>query len=397
MPVNNSMNTVVAGHICLDIIPNMDSLPVGEFLTLFQPGRLVEVGAPYFSTGGPVSNTGLALHILGIPTRLMGKVGDDSFGQAVINLVRRYGEDLVKGMVIDPTTSTSYTVIVNPPGVDRIFLHNPGANNTFGPEDIRLSDLDASALFHFGYPTLMRRMYENEGHDLAEIFKLARASGTTTSLDLSFPDPTSPSGKAPWSKILASTLAFVDIFTPSIEELLYTMQPALYEQLCQQAGSVQILPLVTPGLLHKISSQLLDLGVKVALIKLGERGAYLRTAHNMQGFGRAAPGDPEAWSGVELWAPCFQVDVAGTTGSGDATIAGFLSAFLRGLSPEDTLTAAVAVGACNVEAVDALGGLRGWQETIDRINSSWHKKPLLIEEQGWRWDNTKSLWRGSRS
>ncbi len=51
-----------------------------------------------------------------------------------------------------------------------------------------------------------------------------------------------------------------------------------------------------------------------------------------------------------MWAPCFDVEVVGTTGSGDATIAGFLSALLRDASPEEAMTMAVAVGACNVEA-----------------------------------------------
>jgi len=57
-------------------------------------------------------------------------------------------------------------------------------------------------------------------------------------------------------------------------------------------------------------------------------------------IGRARPSDPEAWAGVELWAPCFKVAVAGTTGSGDATIAGFLAGLLRDLPAAQALTMA---------------------------------------------------------
>ena len=71
-------------------------------------------------------------------------------------------------------------------------------------------------------------------------------------------------------------------------------------------------------------------------------------------MGRARPTDVAAWANRELWAPCFQVDVVGTAGSGDATIAGFLSALLRDMTPEQAVNAAVAVGACNVEAADTL-------------------------------------------
>jgi sugar/nucleoside kinase (ribokinase family) len=96
----------------------------------------------------------------------------------------------------------------------------------------------------------------------------------------------------------------------------------------------------------------------------------------------------------EIWSPCFQVNVAGTTGSGDATIAGFLAAFLRGLAPEDALTAAVAVGACNVEAPDALSGIRGWDETLGRVRNGWPRHALEIAARGWRRDPGLGLWLG---
>jgi sugar/nucleoside kinase (ribokinase family) len=87
--------------------------------------------------------------------------------------------------------------------------------------------------------------------------------------------------------------------------------------------------------------------------------------------------------------------VVGTTGSGDATIAGFLSAFLRGMSPAEAINAAIAVGACNVEAADALSGLRSWDETLDRIRGGWQKYPVQIESQGWEWDADQELWVGT--
>ena len=52
---------VVAGHICLDIIPTF-AQRAGGVAELFNPGALIEVGPVVLSTGGAVSNTGLALH-----------------------------------------------------------------------------------------------------------------------------------------------------------------------------------------------------------------------------------------------------------------------------------------------------------------------------------------------
>ena len=55
-----------------------------------------------------------------------------------------------------------------------------------------------------------------------------------------------------------------------------------------------------------------------------------------------------------MFTPVFSVPkVAGTTGAGDSTIAGFLASVFKGLEPSEALTMAVAVGGCCVEAPDA--------------------------------------------
>jgi sugar/nucleoside kinase (ribokinase family) len=123
---------------------------------------------------------------------------------------------------------------------------------------------------------------------------------------------------------------------------------------------------------------------------------YLRTANAsaIEMLGRARPSDASAWADRELWTACFQVDVVGTAGSGDATIAGFLSALLRDQSPEQVVTAAVAVGACNVEAADTLSGVRPWDETMRRVAGGWQRHKLQLETPGWRFDEQHQLWIG---
>jgi hypothetical protein len=102
----------------------------------------------------------------------------------------------------------------------------------------------------------------------------------------------------------------------------------------------------------------------------------------------------DAWAGRQLWSACFQVDEVGTAGAGDATIAGFLAALLGGLLPEDAVTAAVAVGACNVEAADALSGIRPWDATLGRVAAGWPRHPLTLDEPGWWFDEEHGLWQG---
>jgi sugar/nucleoside kinase (ribokinase family) len=390
--MSQSKAAVVAGHFCLDVIPNLDTIPSGKFGELFQPGQLVSVGTPVFASGGPVSNTGLALHRLGVPTQLMGKTGADAFGQIVRDIVHNVDGSLARGIVVDEASPTSYTIIISPPGVDRIFLHNPGANDTFSADDIDYASLGASHLFHFGYPPVMRRMYENDGEELAAVFRQAKASGITTSLDMTLPDPTSEGGQADWRVILGKALPYVDIFLPSIEEILFMLRRDSYDTIRAEHDS--ILDALTPELLSSVSDELLGMGVKIVLLKLGDRGAYLRTADGnaLSKLGRAAPSDLDAWASQELWAPCFQVNVVGTTGSGDATIAGFISAFLRELSPREALTMAVAVGACNVEAADATSGLLSWEETLERVAQDWTRHPLDLSAEGWQKDEAFDLW-----
>ena len=391
------VDAIAAGHLCLDVIPDLSGIEQDQMEAILQAGRLVIVGPVGYCTGGPVSNTGLALTKLGIQTRLMGKVGDDIFGRAILDYVKSISEELADAMVVDPATNTSYTIVLSPPSVDRTFLHHPGANDTFGAGDVSYDLLADSRLFHFGYPPLMKRMYEAGGSDLTQIFRRAKDTGVTTSLDMALPDPSSEAGRADWQRILHSVLPYVDLFLPSIEEILFMLRPATYQALCSDAGGPNILPLVQPELLSDVSQALAEMGARIVALKLGDRGLYLRTADQnaLHELGRARPSNLAAWANRELWAPCFQVKVVGTTGSGDATIAGLLSALLRDLSPEQAITAAVAVGACNVEAADALAGIRTWEETWHRMHGRWARHELKLDVPGWQFNEQYHLWEGS--
>jgi len=391
----HTFKAVVAGHLCLDLFPSLAHLAPGQFTETFKPGHLIFVGPPSFSTGGPVSNTGLALHKLGVPTKLIAKVGADPFGKVILQIVSSYDPMLVGGIVTSSESATSYTVIINPPGVDRIFLHCPGSNDTFGLENINFEIVKQAGLFHFGYPPLMRRMYQDNGSELAEIFKRAKTTGVTTSLDMAFPDPNADAGKADWPAILRATLPYVDVFLPSVEELLFMTRRSTYEQLIQASGG-EILDLITPELLSDLAKEMMTWGAKIVALKVGNRGLYVRTTRMeaLQQMGRSAPEQMDQWADLEVWAPCFKVQVVGTTGSGDATIAGFLSGLLRGLSLVKTVTMAVAVGACNVEAADALSGLRSWEDTLARVDAGWERCVFELESPGWCWDEPTQLWLG---
>ena len=124
-----------------------------------------------------------------------------------------------------------------------------------------------------------------------------------------------------------------------------------------------------------------DRGLPVVALKLGRHGLYLRTAVAPERLRRAAgrlPIDPAAWTGRELYRPCFQAAVSGTTGAGDSTVSGFLAAVCRGADPEAAVTAALATGACSTEAVDATSAVPPWPRIEQRLAAGWPRHPPTV-------------------
>ncbi|MBC7235630.1 MAG: carbohydrate kinase family protein [Chloroflexi bacterium] len=389
------IDVVAAGHLCVDIIPTIPRASA-EARTFLAPGRLSEVGPLMFSTGGSVSNTGLALYRLGLDVCLLARVGGDRIGALIRDLLAAQDPRLVEGLTIAPDEASSYTIVINPPGVDRTFLHCPGTNHTFGLEDARPELLRQARLFHLGYPPLMRRLYSEQGEELAAIFELARESGATTSLDMAMPDPAGPSGQVDWRAVLAHVLPQVDLFVPSVEETLFMLRRGRFETLSREAGE-GLLDALSAEEIASLAEEALAFGARIVLLKLGHRGLYLRTAPGLakgRTLGRGGPARLDVWDGRELWAPPFAVEVVGTTGAGDAAIAGFLGGVLRGATPEEAVTWAAAVGACCVEAADATSGVRTWKETQSRVRAGWMRRPIEVAGRGWFWDDNVQLWRG---
>jgi sugar/nucleoside kinase (ribokinase family) len=389
------IEAIVAGHLCLDIIPRIPTALGTDPAAYIIPGRLTEIGPATLSTGGAVPNTGVNLHRLGIRCHLMGKVGDDELGRATRKVIGHHSADLVQGMTPSPGEASSYTVVFDPPGADRMFLHYPGPNRTFGQQDIHYDILAQAKVFHFGYPPLMDRLCADGGRELASMLGRAKDTGVTTSLDLTLPDLTGPSGQIDWRSILARTLPYVDLFLPSVQELLFMLRRERFETLASRASVAEPMQEVTSEEIISLAGEALSMGTKVVMLKLGTRGAYLRTGGSLARLGRGAPEDLVPWKDRQLWAPCFKpTAVTSTVGTGDAAIAGFLAALLRGATPARALTVAVAAGASCVEEAGALAGVKGWEEILSRIDSGWPRLPLKIQNPGWTWDSHGEVWRG---
>ena len=370
-----SKKVIVAGHICIDITPIFPDKKIVKLDDILSPGKLVQTGAADVHTGGAVANTGLALKILGADVSLMGKVGCDAFGDMICNILKKY--DAAEHMICSADESTSYSVVLAVPGIDRIFLHNPGANNTFLANDIPSDALRDAALFHFGYPPLMRAMYENDGKELVSLMQSVHAAGVATSLDMAAIDADTEAGKLDWNDILKRVLPYVDFFVPSVEELCFMLDKKRFAEWQNRAKGKDITEILDIEKDVKPLAEIcMSYGVKVLLIKCGAPGMFYKTA-GCERLSEISPRiglDVTAWADKEGFEASYVPEqILSGTGAGDTSIAAFLACVLNGETLHTSMQLATATGACCVTSYDALGGLKPLEELKEKIHNGWKK------------------------
>lgn len=310
--------------VCLGImVADVVARPLVE---LPERGRLILVDQMELHTGGCAVNSGIALAKLGIKTGVMGKVGQDGFGDFVIHELERYGLETA-GVRRDPVTNTSATMVMVDPDGERRFVHYLGANAELVEEDIDLELIRRAKILHVAGSLVMPRI---DGGPTANILRQAQEMGVITSLDTVW------DAKGRWMELIGPCLPYTDYFLPSLEEAR------------QLAGRQE------PS---DIADEFLGRGVKVVGLKMGEAGCYIRTADQ------------------ELYLPAYQVQAVDATGAGDAFVAGFFAGVVKGWDLEQTGRLANAVGALCVTAVGATTGVKSLEETL-----AFMEKTLLKEK-----------------
>ena len=378
-------DVVVAGHICVDITPELKSSHA-NVSTIVSPGRLTHVGPARLSLGGAVANTGLALHRLGARTALSSLIGNDWLGDVLLATLQRRDPLLAKHMRTADGQASSYTIVISPPQVDRAFLHCPGANDLFVAEDLDLDLIRQARWLHFGYPPLMRGVFADGGLALAAQFDRIQQAGVLISLDMAMPDANAVSGQVNWRNWLAAVLPNVDMFAPSFDEILWMLRRDRFDQLADRANGANLASVADGETLSGLADELLALGAPIVAIKLGDQGLYLRTAVDLSKIARRAPAESVAkdeWCGRELLAPCFQVPVVGTTGAGDSTVAGLLMAILRYQSIEQSLLSAVRVRRWRVQSRDGEQGIPPWERLASDPAADWQHPASKLDLRGW--------------
>src|SRR5438876_3080208 len=135
--------------------------------------------------GGCAANAAVDLVKMGVSAAVVGRVGSDTFGRIVADLLGEHGVD-VSALQVTPGLDTSQTLIVNVAGQDRRFIHTFGANAEFRAGDIPLDRVIRSKVLYLGGYLLMANMKVDE---LIPVFQSARQAGVRTVLDVVTPGP----------------------------------------------------------------------------------------------------------------------------------------------------------------------------------------------------------------
>lgn len=370
--MDRNIDVLIAGYIGVDIVCEFHSR---DTLLAMKPGKLLEMDGIGFALGGLVPNTGMALKKFGKQVWLNGLIGRDIMGKAAIEWLRQY--DMAGGIISTEQGDTACGIVVAPHEVDRVFLEYAGCNELFGIGHIDFDIVRKSRLFHFGYPPLLRQFFSNNGHQLQDLFKKVKQLGVITSLDFSLPDMESESGKANWNQILSACLPNVDIFVPSIEEAIQISFPEKYERLLQQSGSGDFIHRVPFELVQEVGRKFIDMGVRILLIKLADKGAYLLTGDVSEIImnNRDCLTD-DRWNNCEMICDAFPVDQSrfkNASGAGDTAAAAFLTAILDDEGPETAIKYAALAGRNNLYCLNIYEELSNWQEMTQEIKTSNHQ------------------------
>jgi sugar/nucleoside kinase (ribokinase family) len=301
------MDVVCLGILVADAIAR----PVADLPDRGSLGLVDEIS---LHGGGCALNTASALARLGLDAGVAGKVGDDALGAFLVSLLNERGVDR-DGVLVDPSVSTSATVVLVDMAGERTFLHLPGASASVRDEELDPRYLFSGRCLHLAGALVMEEL---DGEPGARLLAEAKSRALLTSLDTVW-DAT---GR--WERILP-VLPHVDLFAPSLPE--------------GRAITGEEEP-------STVASWLRERGVGEVVLKCGASGCY-------------ASGE-----GFEGALEAFPVTAVDATGAGDAFVAGLLYGRLAGWPLDGSARLANAVGALATTAVGAVEGVRGLEETL---------------------------------
>lgn len=302
-------NVLVAGEALIDLFPA-------------EGGRLADVETLRRAAGGAPANVAVGMARLGTPPLLWTRLGDDPFGEHLLDVLAANGvsDSLI---AVDDERKTAHTLVADDPDADQSFTFFKEGTATFAMEPGAVSDeqLQAVEWAHFGGVMLSAEPARTAMFDLVE---RANDHGCTVSFD-----PNTRADLWPDQTVLTETIEravrLADVVKTDREDLAFLLDD--------------------PADIEATAAAISEYGPHTVLLTQGGDGTYAQATE-------AAP-----WGPATVDQPALDVDVVETTGAGDAFLAGAITALQERGSLAEAVAFATAVGALATTDTGAMAAL----------------------------------------
>lgn len=295
---------MVIGELNVDLLlNNIDGFP--------EMGKEILAGAMDLTLGSSSAIFASNCSVLGNKVAFIGKVGDDVFGNLVLDSLKRKKVN-TKHIIRSEKEKTGATVILNY-DEDRAMVTYPGAMNTLTIDDIDEDDLLKAKHLHISSVFLQPGIKKN----IIEIFEKAKNLGLTTSLDIQW-DPAEK-----WDLDFERLLPLVDVFLPNESELKAIMRT---EDINEAIDKIRPF-------------------VNIMALKMGNKGSMGVTKDKKV-----------------VQKPFINHNVVDAIGAGDSFNAGFITKFIVGEPLEECLRFGNLSGAINTTASGGTGAFTSLKE-----------------------------------
>jgi len=290
------MKIVSVGAVLMDQVASVDRFPKEDDEVFVPVMKLIP--------GGSAANFAVLCKRLGAEAGFIGKVGNDSYGDALVEDLEKEGVDS-KGIIRSDLPTGTVFIAVRKDGQRIMYAHSGAAN------DLQETDIDSDYL---------------SGFDLLHLADLENVSVLTHAAK-HFEGLVSLNAGALIAEKRKEALELirnVDILICSEEEA---------EKLTGTEGTDHCL------------RALYNMGPKVVIITKGPR-------------------DSQGFDGKEIYeAEVFNVNVVDTTGAGDAFSAGFIVNYLETKDVEDSMLFGNAVASSVIQHKGARSGIESKEQT----------------------------------
>ncbi|MGN1478877.1 MAG: carbohydrate kinase [Acutalibacteraceae bacterium] len=309
----------------------MKIVSVGELLVDLTQMGVDERGVPIYAAnpGGAPANLAVAASLSGADAAFIGKVGDDSLGNMLINTLKSKNVD-ISGVIKDKHRPTTLAAVSLDADGERSFsFYRSGcADASMSADELDYDLIKSADILHFGSVSLS---CEPSAAATVAAVKAAKESGAIISYDPNY-RPLLWNSESEAAAKMKEVLKFVDIVKVSEEEL-----SILTDESDIRSGA----------------RKLLKSGARLAVVTLGADGAYYMSATS-DGFSKG-----------------YKTETVDTNGAGDTFFGAFLSRIenfdtflIDGKKIADALSFACAAAAYSVGKSGAIPAMPDCEQTL---------------------------------